>query len=75
MDEAELAGRFGRCLRDLGMHREAKEYLDVSLTLHRSQYLRSQAITKIIQATNYVCRGELEQCQGVEATRQAFVSL
>lgn len=69
MDEAELAGKLGRCFRDLGMHNEAERHLDTSLALHKVQYLRSRAITKIIHATNYVRQSELERaCQlGLEA--------
>lgn len=68
MDEAKLAGKFGRCFRDLGLHREAERHLDTSLSLHKVQYQRSRAITKVIQATNYVRLGELEPaCQlGIE---------
>ena len=69
MDEAELAGKFGRCFRDLGMHQEAENHLDTSLRLHKENYPRSRAITKIIYATNYVRQRELERaCQlGLEA--------
>jgi DNA-binding XRE family transcriptional regulator len=69
MDEAELAGKLGRCFRDLGLHREAESYLEMSLSLHKAQYPRSRAITKIIHATNYARQGELEPaCQlGLEA--------
>ena len=69
MDEAELAGKFGRCFRDLGMYSEAERHLHTSLTLHKVQYLRSRAITKIIHATNYARQRELEAaCQlGLEA--------
>jgi len=69
MDEAELAGKFGRCLRDLGMHRDAGQFLDTSLALHKAQRPRSRAITKIIQATNFARQGELESaCQlGLDA--------
>jgi hypothetical protein len=63
-DEAELAGKFGRCFRDLGLHREAEQHLGTSLNLHKAKYPRSRAITRIIYATNCVRRGELERaCQ------------
>lgn len=64
LDEAELAGKFGRCLRDLGLHAEAERQLETSLNLHKASYPRSRAITQIIYATNYVRQGHLEPaCQ------------
>src|SRR5215475_659051 len=54
LDEAELAGKFGRCFRDLGLHREAEQHLGTSLNLHKARYPRSQPITRIIYATNCV---------------------
>jgi len=64
LDEAELAGKFGRCLRDLGLHADADQQLEMSLNLHKTSYPRSRAITQIIHATNHVRQGNLEHaCQ------------
>ncbi len=60
VDEAELTGKFGRCLRDLGLHTEAARQLEASLNLHTDSYPRSRAITQIIYATNCARQGELE---------------
>lgn len=60
LDEAELAGKFGRCLRDLGLHADAERQLETSLRLHDAAYTRSRAITQLIFATNFVREGELE---------------
>ncbi|MGH4022635.1 MAG: hypothetical protein ACRDT0_26045 [Pseudonocardiaceae bacterium] len=64
LDDAELSGKFGRCLRDLGLHVEAERQLETSLNLHKTSYPRSRAITQIIYATNHVRQGHLEPaCQ------------
>lgn len=68
-DEAELAGKFGRCLRDLGLFADADRQLATSLLLHKVSYPRSRAITQMIYATNYVRQRQLEPaCRlGIEA--------
>ncbi len=69
LDEAELAGKFGRCLRDLGLHVDADRQLATSLRLHKASYPRSRAITQMIHATNHACQRQLEPaCRlGIEA--------
>lgn len=68
-DQAELAGKSGRCLRDLGLHTDAERQLHSALTLHKPRFTRSRAITKLVYAGNYARQGQLEPaCQlGVEA--------
>lgn len=68
-DQAELAGKSGRCLRDLGLHTDAEHQLHTALTLHKPRFTRSRAITKLVYASNYARQGQLEPaCQlGVEA--------
>jgi len=74
LDEAELAGKFGRCLRDLGLYAEAERQLETSLTMHKISQPRSRAITQIIYATNYVRQGHLEPaCQLGTAALPALV--
>jgi hypothetical protein len=61
IDEAEVAGKLGRCFRDLGMPDEAISYLDTSLRRHDESRPRSRAITRLVYATALVQQGHLER--------------
>lgn len=61
IDEGELAGKFGRCFRDLGQMRQADSFLALSMQRHKQIYPRSRAITQLIWASTYVRHGELEE--------------
>lgn len=61
IDEGELAGKFGRCFRDLGQTKQADSFLALSMQHHKPSYPRSRAITQLIWASNYVRQGELEE--------------
>ncbi len=61
IDEGELAGKFGRCFRDLGQTKQANFFLALSMKRHKAIYPRSRAITQLIWASTYVRQGELEE--------------
>lgn len=61
IDEGELAGKFGRCFRDLGQTKQADSFLALSMQRHKPIYPRSRAITQLIWASTYVRQGELEE--------------
>jgi tetratricopeptide (TPR) repeat protein len=61
IDEGELAGKFGRCFRDLGQMKQADSFLALSIQRHKPIYSRSRAITQLIWASTYVRQGELEE--------------
>lgn len=61
IDEGELAGKFGRCFRDLGQTKQADSFLALSMQHHKPIYPRSRAITQLIWASTYVRQGELEE--------------
>lgn len=61
IDEGELAGKFGRCFRDLGQTKRADSFLALSMQSHKPTYPRSRVITQLIWASNYVPQGELEE--------------
>jgi DNA-binding XRE family transcriptional regulator len=61
IDEGELAGKFGRCFRDLGQTKQADSFLALSIQRHKPIYPRSRAITQLIWASTYVQQNELEE--------------
>ena len=61
LDDGELAGKFGRCFRDLGQTKRAGAFLALSMQRHKPIYPRSRAITQLIWASTYVRQGELEE--------------
>ncbi len=61
VDEGEMAGKFGRCFRDLGQTRQADTFLALSMQRHKTIYPRSRAITQLVWASTYARQGEIEE--------------
>ncbi|MBB1245755.1 sporulation protein [Streptomyces durbertensis] len=60
MDEAELAGEFCHCFRDLGQGREAVRFAERAVELTDPKYARTLGLCRIVLAQSQLLNGELE---------------
>ena len=71
-DAAELAAEFAHCFRDLGHPSRARDYVEQSIALSESLYVRSLSFVKTILATSHVDGGDLEQ--GLSVAREVVAT-
>ncbi|MGW1007623.1 regulator [Streptomyces sp. NPDC002520] len=67
VDEAQLAGEFAHCHRDLQQYRAAAQHAERSLQLRAPSYARSRLFCRVVLATACLGLGELDQACALAA--------